>query len=221
MDWYEGTTLLYTLENIHIASDMNHIDCRFPVQTVIRPKKDEHHDYRGYAGRIAGGIFKKGDEVMVLPSGFTSKIKGVHTMDGDISEAFAPMSVTITLEDDIDIGRGDMIVRNNNQPDVSQEIDVMLCWFNQRGPVPRAKYTVMHCSNEVKAMVKNIHYKLDINTLHRNEEDTEIQMNDISRVTLRLTRPLMKDAYRKNRFTGSLILVDEGTNETVAAGMII
>ena len=221
MSWYEGSTLLYTLENIHIASDQNHIDCRFPVQTVIRPKKDEYHDFRGYAGRVAGGVFKKGDDIMVLPSGFTSKVKAIHTMTGELEEAFSPMSVTMTLEDDIDIGRGDMIVRSNNQPEVSQEMDVMLCWFNQRGPLPRAKYTVLHCSNDVKAMVKQIHYKLDINTLHRNEEDHDIKMNDISRVTLRLTKPLMKDAYRKNRFTGSLILVDEVTHETVAAGMII
>ena len=221
MGWYEGSTLLYTLENIHIASDQNHIDCRFPVQTVIRPKKDEYHDFRGYAGRVAGGVFKKGDDVMVLPSGFTSKVKAIHTMTEELEEAFSPMSVTMTLEDDIDIGRGDMIVRSNNQPDVSQEMDVMLCWFNQKGPLPRAKYAVMHCSNDVKAMVKRIHYKLDINTLHRNEEDQDIKMNDISRVTLRLTKPLMKDAYRKNRFTGSLILVDEVTHETVAAGMII
>ena len=219
--WYGGSTLLYTLENIHIASDQNHIDCRFPVQTVIRPKQDEYHDFRGYAGRVAGGIFKKGDDVMVLPSGFTSRVEGIHTMDGEVAEAFAPMSVALTLEDDIDVGRGDMIVRSNNQPDVSQEMDVMLCWFNQKGPLPRARFTVMHCSNEVKAMIKNIHYKLDINTLHRNAEDTDISMNDIMRVTLRLTKPLMKDAYRKNRFTGSLVLVDEASNETMAAGMII
>lgn len=221
MSWYEGSTLLYTLENIHIASDQNHIDCRFPVQTVIRPKQDKYHDFRGYAGRVAGGIFKKGDEVTVLPSGFSSKVSGIHTMNGEVEEAFAPMSVAITLEDEIDISRGDMLVRANNQPDVSQEFDVMLCWFNQNGPLPRAKFTLMHASNEVKAMIKNIHYKLDINTLHRNEADTNIGMNDISRVTLRTTKPLMKDAYRRNRLTGSIILVDDATNETVAAGMII
>lgn len=221
MSWYQGTTLLYTLENIHIASDQNHIDCRFPVQTVIRPKQDEYHDFRGYAGRVAGGVFKKGDEVAVLPSGFTSKIQGIHTMNGEIEEAFAPMSVAITLEDDIDIGRGDMIVRAHNRPDVSQEVDIMLCWFNQTGPMPRAKFTLMHASNEVKAMINKIQYKLDINTLHRNEEDTDIKMNDILRVSVRTTRPLMKDSYRKNRLTGSVILVDDTTNETVAAGMII
>ena len=220
-DWYEGATLLYTLENIHIASDQNHIDCRFPVQTVIRPKQDEYHDFRGYAGRVAGGVFKKGDEVAVLPSGFTSTIQGIHTMDGEVNEAFAPMSVTITLDDDIDVGRGDMIVRANNRPDVSQEIDVMLCWFNKTGPMPRTKFTLMHANNEVKAMITTIQYKLDINTLHRNEEDLDIKMNDILRVSVRTTKPLMKDAYRKNRLTGSVILVDDSTNETVAAGMII
>ncbi|GAB5524326.1 MAG: GTP-binding protein [Roseivirga sp.] len=221
MDWYQGSTLLYTLENIHIASDQNHIDCRFPVQTVIRPKQDEYHDFRGYAGRVAGGVFRKGDEVAVLPSGFTSKIEGIHTMTGEVEEAFAPMSVAITLEDDIDIGRGDMIVRTQNRPDVSQEVDIMLCWFNQEGPMPRAKFTLMHASNEVKAMISRVQYKLDINTLHRNEEDVDIKMNDILRVSVRTTKPLMKDSYRKNRLTGSVILVDDATNETVAAGMII
>ncbi|MFT6214870.1 MAG: sulfate adenylyltransferase subunit 1 [Roseivirga sp.] len=221
MPWYQGSTLLYTLETIHIASDYNHIDCRFPVQTVIRPKKDEYHDYRGYAGRVAGGVFKKGDEVVALPSGFSSRIKGIHTMDGEVQEAFAPMSVSITLEDEIDITRGDMIVRKNNQPDVSQELDVMLCWFNNNGLQPKTKYTLMHANNEVKAMVKHVQYKLDINTLHRNEEDKNVAMNDIIRVSLRTTKPLMKDSYRKNRLTGAIILIDESTNETVAAGMII
>ncbi|MFY0593226.1 sulfate adenylyltransferase subunit 1 [Roseivirga sp.] len=221
MDWYEGSTLLYTLENIHIGSDQNHIDCRFPVQTVIRPKQDKYHDFRGYAGRVAGGVFKKGDEVAVLPSGFTSKIKALHTMTGEVEQAFAPMSVAITLEDDIDVGRGDMIVRDMNRPDVTQEIDIMLCWFNQQTPLPRAKFTLMHANNEVKAMIKQIRYKLDINSLHRNEDDLKLTMNDIVRVSVRTTKPLMKDAYRKNRFTGSIILVDDATNETVAAGMII
>ena len=221
MTWYEGSTLLYTLENIHIGSDHNHIDCRFPVQTVIRPQTDEFHDYRGYAGRIAGGIFKPGDEVTVLPSGFTSKISTIDTFDGSIDEAFAPMSVTITLEDDIDISRGDMIVRANNQPEAKQDIEVMLCWLNNKGPVPRGKYTIRHTSADAKAMIKEIRYKLDINSLHRNEEDKAITANDICRATLRTTKPLFVDPYRRNRITGSIILVDEGTNETVAAGMII
>lgn len=221
MDWYEGSTLLYTLENIHIGSDHNHIDCRFPVQTVIRPQTDEHHDYRGYAGRIAGGVFKPGDEVIVLPSGFTSKVKSIDTYDGQIEEAFAPMSVTITLDDDIDISRGDMIVRTNNQPEAKQDVEVMLCWLNNKGPMPRTKYTIRHTTADAKAMIKEIRYKLDINTLHRNEEDKQITANDICRATLRTTKPLLTDSYRMNRNTGSIILVDEGTNETVAAGMII
>lgn len=221
MPWFEGSTLLYTLENIHIGSDHNHIDCRFPVQTVIRPQTDEFHDYRGYAGRIAGGVFKPGDEVTVLPSGFTSKIKSIDTFEGAIEEAFAPMSVTITLQDDIDVSRGDMIVRTNNQPEVKQDLDVMLCWLNNKGPQPRAKYTIRHTSAEAKAIIKEIRYKLDVNTLHRNEEDKEVKGNDICRATIRTTRPLFLDSYKKNRNTGSIILVDEGTNETVAAGMII
>lgn len=221
MPWFEGSTLLYTLEHIHIGSDLNHIDCRFPVQTVIRPKSDEYHDYRGYAGRIAGGVFKAGDDVTVLPSGFNSKIKSIETFNGEIDEAFAPMSVTMTLEDDIDISRGDMLVRSNNQPEAKQDIEVMLCWLNQKGPMPRSKYTLRHTSADMKAMIKEVRYKLDINTLHRNEEDTAIKMNDICRVLLRTTKPVLADSYRKNRQTGSLILVDDATNETVAAGMII
>ncbi len=221
MDWYDGSTLMYYLENVHIASDYNFIDPRFPVQYVVRPNTDEHHDYRGYAGRIAGGIMKKGDEVMVLPSGFTSKIKKIDSFDGELQEAFPPMSVTVLLEDEIDISRGDMIVRVNNQPEVSQDMDVMISWFNERPLTPRGKYTIMHTTQEARCMVKEIKYRLDINTLHRDLENKEIKMNDIARITLRTTKPLFVDPYRKNRITGSVILVDEGTNETVGAGMII
>ncbi|MTI32260.1 sulfate adenylyltransferase subunit CysN [Xanthovirga aplysinae] len=221
MSWFKGSTLLNTLETIHISSDQNHVDCRFPVQTVIRPHNDEYHDYRGYAGRVAGGIFKPGDEVTVLPSGLESKIKSIDTFDGKVEEAFSPMAVTITLEDEIDISRGDMIVRRNNQPQVAQGLDVMICWLNNKGPQLRAKYILKHTSNEVRAVLKEVLYKVDINTLHRIEEDKEIQMNDIFRVKMRSTKPLMIDSYRRNRVTGSLILIDEATNETVAAGMII
>lgn len=221
MNWYEGGTLLHTLETIHIGSDENHIDCRFPVQTVIRPHSDEYHDYRGYAGRVAGGVFKPGDEVMVLPSGLTSKISSIMTLEGEIAEAFPPMSVTINLEDDIDVSRGDMIVRPNNQPENTQDLDVMLCWLNPNGPRPRAKYVLRHTSNEARAMITDIVYKVDINTLHRNEEDKDVKMNDIVRAKVRSTRPLFADSYRRNRHTGSIILIDETTFETVAAGMII
>lgn len=221
MEWYKGGALLYNLENIHIGSDENLIDCRFPVQTVIRPFSTEYHDYRGYAGTIAGGVFKPGDEVTVLPSGLNSRIKSIDTLNGPLSEAFPPMSVTMTLEDDIDVGRGDMITRQNNQPSNSQDIQVMLCWLNNKSPRPRAKYYLRQTTNEVKAIIKEVLYKVDINTLHRIEDDLDIKMNDILRVALRTTKPLLFDSYDKNRKTGSVILVDESTNETVAAGMII
>lgn len=222
MTWYEGPTLMYYLENVHIASDHNFIDCRFPVQHVVRPYSDEYHDYRGYAGRLAGGIFKVGDDVMVLPSGFTSRIAKIDTFDGELQEAFPPMSITLLLEDDIDISRGDMIVRVNNQPDVTQDLDIMLCWFDNTKPLqPRGKYMIRHTSQEAKCIVKDIRYKLDINTLHRELEDKTLNMNDMGRVVLRTTKPLFTDPYRQNRITGSVILIDEGTNNTVAAGMII
>jgi len=221
MDWFEGATLMHTLETVHIASDHNHIDCRFPIQNVIRPQTTEFHDYRGYAGRIAGGVFKKGDAVMVLPSGFTSKIKSIDTFDGEIDEAFAPMSVTMTLEDDIDISRGDMIVRENNKPEVSQDIEAMICWMGDSPLKEKGKYALKHTSKDARCMVKEIKYKVDINTLHRNEADKVIASNDIARVTLRTTSPLFIDQYSRNRNTGSLILIDEATNNTVGAGMII
>lgn len=221
MNWYDGPTLLYLLETIHIGSDHNHIDCRFPVQYVIRPMKNEYHDYRGFAGRIAGGIFKKGDKVMALPSGFTTTIKSIETFEGPIEEAFAPMSVNILLENEIDISRGDMIVRENNLPQISQDFDVMICWMNDTKLRPQGKYILRHTTKECRCMIKEVKYKMNINTLHRNEEDTEIGLNDIGRISIRSTAPIFFDSYRKNRITGSIILVDEGTNETVAAGMII
>ncbi|MDB4314646.1 GTP-binding protein [Cyclobacteriaceae bacterium] len=221
MSWYEGSTLLYTLENLHIGSDYNHIDCRFPVQTVIRPKTASYHDFRGYAGRIAGGVFKPGDEITVLPSGFTSKIKSIETFNGPLSEAFAPMSVTIQLTDDVGVSRGDMLVRSHNQPNLNQDIEIMMCWLDNKAPHPKSKYIIKHTTSEAKAIIKNIRYKLDVNTLHRNVENLNIGMNDVARVQLRTTKPLLTDAYRKNRTTGSIILIDESTHETVAAGMII
>ena len=221
MDWFEGSTLLHTLENIHIASDRNHIDCRFPVQYVIRPQKDEFHDYRGYAGRINGGVFKKGDEIMVLPSGFSSTIKSIDTFNGPISEAFAPQSITMTLEDDIDISRGDMIVRKNNSPEPKQDIDIMICWLSDTPLQLRGKYAIKHTSKDARCMIKNILYKVDINTLHRNEEDKKISSNDIARISIRTTAPLFIDSYNSNRNTGSVILIDEATNNTVGAGMIL
>lgn len=220
-DWYKGPTLLYLLETIHIASDQNHIDCRFPVQYVIRPQSDRYHDYRGYAGRVAGGVFKPGDRVMVLPSGFSSKIKSIDTFSGSLDEAFAPQSVTLTLEDDVDVSRGDMIVREGNVPEITQDIELMVCWLNPKKIQEGGKYALKHTTRDARCIVKQIKYKLNINTLHRNEEDKEVGMNDIARITLRTTVPLFIDKYSRNRATGSLILIDEGTHETVAAGMII
>ena len=220
MTWYEGGTLLHNLETVHISADYNLRDCRFPVQTVIRPHTDEYHDFRGYAGRVAGGIFKKGDKVVALPSGLESTISGIHTLTGELDEAFPPMSVTITLEDDIDISRGDMLVRSENRPDGQQDLDVMLCWLNATPPRPRAKYVLKQTTADARAMITEIQYKMDINTLHRMEEDKDIKMNDIARVKIRSTKPIFADEYNQNRVTGSLILVDEATNETVAAGMI-
>ena len=220
-DWYEGSTLMYYLENVHIGSDHNLIDCRFPVQYVIRPYTDEYHDYRGYAGRVAGGVFRKGDEVMLLPSGFSSKIKSIDTFEGELEEAFAPMSVTMTLEDDLDLSRGDMIVRPNNKPNVEQDLELMICWFNEKPLQLRGKYTLMHTSNEVRCVIKDVRYKMNINTLSRDMEFDSISMNDIARIQIRTTKPLFFDSYNRNRITGSVILVDEGSHETVAAGMII
>jgi len=221
MDWYHGGTLMHYLENVHIGSDHNLIDSRFPVQFVIRPYSDDYHDYRGYAGRMAGGVLKKGDKVMLLPSGFTSKISKIDSYDGEVEEAFPPMSVTVLLEDDLDLSRGDMIIRENNQPEVSQDVEVMLCWFNSTPIKEKGKYVLLHTSQDVRCLVKEVRYKLDINSLHRNMDDKTIGMNDIARVVLRTTKPIFYDSYRRNRNTGSIILIDEATNETVGAGMII
>ena len=221
MDWYKGSTLLYTLENVHIASDHNFVDSRFPVQWVIRPKSDEFHDFRGYAGRVEGGIFKPGDEVMVLPSGFTSRIQSIETIDGKLEEAFPPMSVTITLEDDIDISRGDMIVKPNNQPQVGQDIELMVCWLNEKKLALNGKYAIKHTTKQARCIVKNVRYKVNVNNLRKIEDDLQIGLNEIGRIQIRTTSPLFHDSYKKNRSTGSIILVDEFTNETVGAGMII
>jgi sulfate adenylyltransferase subunit 1 len=221
MQWFQGPSLLYILENVHISSDFNMVDCRFPVQFVIRPFNDSYHDYRGYAGQISGGIFKAGDEVLVLPSGYTTTIKSIETMNGPIQEAFPPMSVTILLEDDIDISRGDMIVRLNNQPEVTQDMDIMLCWFNEKPLQPNGKYHIRHTTNDARCIIKDIRYKLDINTLHRIQDFDVVKLNDIARVNIRTTKPLLVDKYKLNRNTGSVILIDEQTNETVAAGMVI
>lgn len=221
MKWYEGVTLMYLLENIHIASDINHIDMRFPVQYVIRPYSDEFHDYRGYAGRLASGVVRPGDKVVVLPSGFTSKVKSVELDGKQLTEAYAPMSVTIQLEDDIDISRGDMLVREGNTPRQSQDIEAMICWMGDKPLQLNGKYALKHTTKDVRAVVKEVKYKLDINSQHRITENPSIGTNDVGRIKIRTTAPLCYDAYTKNRDTGSFILIDEATNVTVAACMII
>ncbi|RNC88176.1 MAG: sulfate adenylyltransferase subunit CysN [Winogradskyella sp.] len=221
MPWYQGAPMLHTLETMHISSDINKVDARFPVQTILRPQREGFIDYRGYAGRVASGIFRPGDEVTVMPSGFNSKIKTIDTSNGQLEEAHAPMSISITLEDDIDISRGDMIVRSNNKPEATQDLEVMLCWLNNSPAKPRAKYTIKHTTNDQKAMIKEVVYKIDINSLDRINDDDSLNMNDICKVKLRTTKPLMIDSYRENRTTGSIILIDDSTNETVAAGMVV
>jgi sulfate adenylyltransferase subunit 1 len=221
MPWYMGSTLMHILEHVYIASDNNLIDPRFPVQNVIRPMNDEFHDFRGYAGRIAGGTFRPGEEVLVLPAGFTSKIKSINHFTEKLEAAFAPQSVVMELEDDIDISRGDMIAKPSNSPIMSQDVEMMACWFNEKPLRLNGKYILRHTSNEVKCMIKEVKFKMDINKLERNQEDKEIKMNDIAHILVRTTKPLFFDSYRKNRNTGSVVLIDEGTNETVCAGMIL
>ena len=220
MSWYSGSTLLYHLESVYIGSDRNHVQARFPVQWVIRPHSDEHHDFRGYAGRVAGGVFKPGDEVQVLPSGFTSEIESIHTADGPMDEVFAPFSCSLLLNDDIDVSRGDMIVKINNPPNRGQDIEAMLCWFSDKKMMIRGKYSLRHTTKEVKAIVNDLQYKININTLRKIEDDKEFEMNEIGRVSIRTSAPIYFDSYENNRTTGSFILVDDMTNETVAAGMI-
>ena len=222
MPWYQGPTLLYHLETVYIGADENHVEARFPVQWVIRPHSDEYHDFRGFAGRVAGGVFKAGDDVTVLPSGFTTKIKAIESMDGPLQEVFAPMSATITLEDEIDMSRGDMLVKANNQPAPTQDIDAMVCWFSSDKPLTgRGKYILRHTTKEVKAIVTEVCYKININTLRKIEDDLTLNLNDIGRIKVRTSAPLIADSYKSNRITGSFVLIDELTNATVAAGMII
>ena len=221
MNWYQGSTLMYHLETVHISSDHNLVDCRFPIQSVIRPHTRDHQDYRGFAGRIDGGVFKPGDKVKTLPSGFISTIKTIELNGEQISEAFAPMSVTMTLEDEIDNSRGDMIVRENNVPEIGQDIEVLVTWMSTRPIQSRTKVVIKHTTNETIGMVKELKYKIDINTLHRLENIDKVEMNDIARLSIRTAKPLFYDAYKRNRQTGSIIIIDEQTNETIGAGMII
>ena len=221
MKWYEGPTLMYVLETIHIISDYNHAHQRFPVQYVIRPQLNEYHDYRGYAGRIASGIFKPGDRVKVLPTGFTSTIKSIDSLKKNMKIAYAPQSVTLTLEDDIDISRGDMIVGENKAPEVGQEIDMMICWLNENPMVLDGKYILKHTTNDLRCVIKEIKYKININTLDKNYHDKSIGLNEIGRISVKTTKPVFYDPYKINRITGSVVLIDESINNTVCAGMII
>jgi sulfate adenylyltransferase subunit 1 len=222
MNWYDGPSLLHHLEEVYIASDRNLIDCRFPVQYVIRPKSNAHHDYRGYAGMIAGGVFKPGDDVVVLPSGFTSTIRSIDTADGPVDEAFPPMSVTMTLDDDVDVSRGDMICRPHNHATCGQEIDAMVCWLTDRSELRAGgKLAIKHTTRSARVLVRELLYKLDVNELHRDENADALRLNEIGRITLRTTAPLFFDEYRRNRTTGSFVLIDETTNNTVGAGMIL
>ncbi|MFF5051837.1 sulfate adenylyltransferase subunit 1 [Micromonospora sp. NPDC000663] len=222
MQWYEGPSLLHHLERVHIASDRNLVDVRFPVQYVIRPQSTTVTDYRGYAGQVASGVLKPGDEVMVLPSGFTSRIAAVETADGPVAEAFPPMSVTVRLADEIDISRGDLICRPNNAPAVAQDIEAMVCWMDETAPLRvGGRYAIKHTTRSARAIVRGLHYRLDINSLHRDESADELRLNEIGRVRLRTTVPLLADEYRRNRTTGGFVIIDETTNRTVGAAMIV
>ncbi|MGD2035812.1 MAG: GTP-binding protein [Bacteroidales bacterium] len=221
MDWYDGPTLMYLLEHIHITNDRNFNDPRFPVQYVIRPQSDKYHDFRGYAGRMAGGVFKPGNKVTVLPSGLITEIRTIETMNGVVEQAFPPQSVVITLKDNIDISRGDMIVSEQSPPKVSQDITMMFCWLNEKALIPNGKYILRHTTSEARCVIKSVDFKINVNTLEKYYDDKQVGLNEIGQMTVRTTKPVIFDSYNTNRVTGSVILVDEGTNETICAGMIL
>jgi len=221
MPWYQGPPLLYHLEHVHIASDRNLIDVRFPVQWVIRPPSSSVADYRGYAGQVAGGVLRAGDEVLVLPGGQHSTIAGIDSFEGPVQEAFPPMSVAVRLTDDIDVGRGSTIVRPHNQPTVSNSFECLLCWMSEDPLSPGRRYLVKQTTRTVMLGAVDVRYRIDVETLHRDEAATKLELNDLGRVHLQLSAPLVFDSYRRNRVTGSLILIDEATNETVAAGVVL
>jgi bifunctional enzyme CysN/CysC len=222
MPWYDGPALLHHLEHVHIASDRNLVDVRFPVQFVIRPQSTRYPDYRGYAGQVASGVLKPGDEIMVLPSGFTSRIASIATADGEVAEAYPPMSVTMHLTDELDVSRGDMICRPHNAPRPAQDIDALICWMDESAPLLAGrKYAVKHTTRNARAVVRELQYRLDVNTLHRDESADGLGLNEIGRVRLRTTVPLLADEYRRNRTTGGFVIIDEATNRTVGAGMIL
>jgi bifunctional enzyme CysN/CysC len=221
MPWYEGSSLLYHLEHVHVASDRNLVDARFPVQWVVRPMSDVHHDYRGYAGQVASGVFRVGDEVVVLPSGIETRIAAIDTYDGPLDEAFPPLSVTLRLEDNLDVSRGDMIARPQNRPTEARDVEAMVCWTSERPLQTRGRYRIKHTTRTALAKADELRYRIDVNTLHRHEDADGLSLNEIGRLRLRLSSPLFVDEYRRNRTTGSFILIDESTNDTVGAGMVL
>jgi bifunctional enzyme CysN/CysC len=220
MAWYKGSPLLYHLEHVHVASDRNLHDVRFPVQYVIRPMSDDHHDYRGYAGQVASGVLHKGDEVVVLPAGLRSRVKALDTYDGELSEAFPPQSVTVLLEDDLDVSRGDMLVSAGEHPVAARQLKATVCWMADQPLAARNKYVIRHTTREARAIVEQLDYRVDVHSLEPDSSATQLELNDIGQVSLRLSTPLVVDDYRRNRQTGSFILIDEATNATVGAGMI-
>jgi bifunctional enzyme CysN/CysC len=221
MPWYQGVPLLHHLEHVHIASDRNLIDCRFPVQWVVRPRSDDHHDYRGYAGQIAGGVFKPGDDIVVLPSGRTAHIDSIETSDGPLEEAFPPMSVVIRLTDHVDVSRGDLICRPRNQPVPSRSLDANVCWMSEEPLREGARYAIKHTTRSARVLVDDLLHRIDVNTLHRDEGATGLELNEIGRLRLRTSEPLLVDEYHRNRATGSFILIDEASGDTVGAGMVL
>jgi bifunctional enzyme CysN/CysC len=221
MPWYDGLPVLRHLERLYVASDRNMVDVRFPVQYVIRPQSNTVRDFRGYAGTVASGVLKPGDPVMVLPSGLETTIESISTADGPVDEAFPPMAVTITLKDEVDISRGDMLCRPHNVPTVAQELDAQVCWMDESAPMVKGgKYAIKHTTRWARALVRDIAYRIDVNTLHRVEGVDSLGLNEIGRVQLRVTQPLFVDAYQDNRATGAFILVDERTGKTAGAGVI-
>jgi sulfate adenylyltransferase large subunit len=221
MPWYQGAPLLYTLETVYVRNDANHVDPRFAIQSVIRPQDAAAPDFRGFAGQVASGVFCPGDEVAHLPTGFSARIKAIHGPGGPVAQAFHPMSVVLELDRDLDITRGEMLAKANNLPAATHDVEVMLCWLAEKPLDPARRYVVRHTTRETKCLIREVRYKLDVQTLHRTGAGTPLQMNDLARVSLRCMAPLFWDTYKKNRQTGCLLLVDESTHATVAAGMIL
>jgi sulfate adenylyltransferase subunit 1 len=221
MKWYNGKTFLTLIETIEISKNKNPENQRFPVQTIIRPNNSEYHDYRGYAGRVAGGLFRPGDKVTALPSMLSSRIKSIDVMGKSLTQTIAGDSVAISLEDQIDISRGDMLVSPDDLPTISQDINLMICWFNEKPLDVGGRYLARLNTNEVGCMIKTVNYRMNIDTLERDSENIAINMNDIANISIKTSKPVFFDPYKKNNITGSLILIDERTNETVASGMIM